>query len=74
MVFGRYHVEVIVYWTLKIEILRRFKTQRAFAKACGKPEDWLSRVICGVREPTEEEQRLICEKLGVDDPSQIFGE
>jgi transcriptional regulator with XRE-family HTH domain len=50
---------------LKTLILSKFGSQRQFAKVCGRYDDWISRIIQGVRSPSEADKKLICEKLGV---------
>lgn len=52
---------------LKMSILSRFRNQSNFARACGKNDNWLSRIIMGRQDPTDEERRLIRNTLGVDD-------
>lgn len=52
---------------LKCRILERYRTQARFAVACGKPENWISRIIMGRQLPTAEEKDLICRKLGIAD-------
>lgn len=51
---------------LKAKILKIFRTQRAFARACGKSDDWISRIVVGYSDPSEDEMKLIAEKLKVD--------
>lgn len=51
---------------LKMEILRQFGSQRNFAKACGKQDDWISKIIVGMKHPTEEDRQIICEALDIE--------
>lgn len=51
---------------LKMKIIGTFSNQAKFAIACGKTDDWISRIITGRRDPDEEEKKLIISKLGVD--------
>ena len=57
---------------LKIKIIKIYKTQRAFAKECGKSKDWVSQIVLGIRNPNEEEIELIIEKLGLDQTDKLF--
>jgi len=56
-----------MHYELKFEIIKRFGTQSAFAKACGKNDSWISRLICDRQNPTEEDLLMIAEKLGIAD-------
>jgi hypothetical protein len=58
---------------LKAQIIRKFSTITAFARAIGAREDWVSKIIHGRVIPTAEERVLICKKLGVRE-SEIFSE
>jgi len=60
--------------TLKMAILTnpQFRTQRAFARACGRTDDWISRIINGIRSPSEEERKLIISVLGLTDTAALF--
>lgn len=55
-----------MYYRLKSHIIQKYGTQFAFARACGKSENWISRLICGRQRPTEKDLLLIAEKLGFD--------
>lgn len=55
-----------MYYELKSRIIQKHGTQVAFARACGKSENWISRIICGRQKPTREDLLLIAEKLGID--------
>jgi len=52
---------------LKMEIIRNYGSQRNFAQALGKSDDWLSRIVLGIKNPSMEEKRLIASKLGLND-------
>jgi transcriptional regulator with XRE-family HTH domain len=57
---------------LHLYIRQKFRTQRRFARAIGKHESWVSRMVCGVYDPTLEERYLICDHLGVEYTEAIF--
>ena len=57
---------------LKRQILFRYGTQANFAAACKRNENWISRLIQGRQTPTEEEKKLILEKLEMKDDGLIF--
>jgi len=57
---------------LKMKIISNYGSQTAFAIACGKNDDWISKIIRGRRNPNEEEKRLIAEKLGFDHGDILF--
>lgn len=48
---------------LKLRIQSQYRTQGDFARACGKSEAWLSRIIQGRRESTKEDKELIVTRL-----------
>lgn len=52
---------------LKMRILEKYRTQSRFAVCCGKPENWISRIIQGRQEPTPEEKEKIKLKLQIPD-------
>lgn len=49
--------------TLKFKIYEQFRTQSDAAMCFGMREDRLSQIIHGRRIPTDDEKRMICEKL-----------
>jgi len=55
---------------LKVAILERFRFQADFAQAVGIPEDRLSRIIWGRREPSKDEIKKITRALRVQ-PKQV---
>lgn len=57
---------------LKVEILLKFGSQTRFSRACEKSDFWISRLVNGLDDPSEEEKRLILEKLGITDGDYIF--
>jgi len=59
---------------LKIQIFSKFGNQFRFAQACGRNDSWISRIITGRQNPTEQEKRLICKKLGLDSEANLFEE
>jgi transcriptional regulator with XRE-family HTH domain len=50
---------------LKVKILDNFKTQRALALACSKTDNWISKIVLGIKDPSEEEKIMIAQKLGI---------
>ena len=56
---------------LKTKILATHKTQADFARACGKSDDWISKIVTGRRDPTEAERSLITSQLR-DDPNNPY--
>jgi transcriptional regulator with XRE-family HTH domain len=48
---------------LKMCILKKYGTQSNFARACGRNDNWISRLICGRQNPTAAEIELIAQKL-----------
>ena len=56
----------------KMMIISKYRTQRAFAMACQKPDTWVSEIVVGARKPNEEEERLIMEKLELDQTDKLF--
>lgn len=57
---------------LKMKIMAKYGTQRAFAGACQKSENWVSGIVLGLRNPSREEADLIIEKLGLDQTDKLF--
>jgi hypothetical protein len=57
---------------LQFMIKKKFRTQRAFAKACGRSDEWISKIIIGIRNPSEREKRLIADKLNADYGDELF--
>ena len=57
---------------LKIRIIERYRTQSRFAVACGKKDNWISRIITGRQVPTEEEKTKICTKLRIKNVDDYF--
>ena len=58
---------------LKMEILlSSFRSQTRFARACGKSDDWLSKIIVGRKDPAKKERELIASNLKVDDKERLF--
>jgi cyanate lyase len=52
---------------LKFAIIERFKTQRNFARKCGRNDNWISRIVTGQQLLTNDEKKMICEKLNIKD-------
>jgi len=49
---------------LKMAILTsKYRSQRWFAQACKKSDNWLSTIIVGRMDPTEEDKQLILSTL-----------
>lgn len=60
------------FW-LKMEILlSSFRSQADFAKAIGKSEYWLSRVIHGRIDPKDDDKKLIASTLKVELTERLF--
>lgn len=57
---------------LQFMIKKKFRTQRAFARACGKSDEWISKIITVMRDPSEREKRLIADKLNADYGDELF--
>jgi len=56
-----------MFYELKFKIIERYGTQSAFAKACGRNDAWISRLICGRQRPTRHDLAIIAKKLGIAD-------
>lgn len=54
-----------MYLDLKLEIIRRFGSQIRASRELGLSESRLSRLIQGHAEPTEDEERLFANRLGL---------
>ena len=60
------------FW-LKMEVISSpFRTQSDFARALGKSDDWLSKIILGRKDPTDEEKKLIASVLKINLHGHIF--
>ncbi len=57
---------------LKMQIISAFGSQRRFAKVCNKTDDWISKIILGIKTPNKNERELICSILGIEDKEYIF--
>lgn len=57
---------------LKLKIISKYGTQRSFARDCGKSENWVSEIVLGLKDPNEGEERLIMEKLDLDQTDKLF--
>ena len=57
---------------LKFAIIERFNTQRNFARKCGRNDNWISRIVTGQQLPTDDEKKMICEKLNIKDVEPYF--
>ncbi|MDY6989222.1 MAG: helix-turn-helix transcriptional regulator [Thermodesulfobacteriota bacterium] len=55
-----------------MQILSRFGSQANFARACRKSDDWLSRIITGRKDPSDEEKQLITGVLGTAPGGYLF--
>jgi len=51
-------------YDLKVKILKQYGTQAAFARKCGKNDNWISRIITGRQKPTKKEADKINKLLG----------
>lgn len=61
-----------MYYRLKFKILEKYGTQSAFARACGKSENWISRIITGRQRPSKHDLDLILTNLGLEDIGDLF--
>lgn len=61
-----------MFYKLKIEILKKYGTQSAFARECGRNDNWISRIVTGRQYPTKKEMALIAEKLGLKNLKEYF--
>ena len=52
-------------YKLKARIVERYRTQSRFAVACGRNDNWISRIIQNQQLPTPEEKRKIQVKLQI---------
>lgn len=59
-------------YKLKFRIIEAYHSQSRFASSCGKKDGWISRIICGRDIPTDEEIKLICTKLRIENPEEYF--
>jgi hypothetical protein len=57
---------------LKLRILERYRTQSRFAVACGKGENWISRIIQGREVPTQEDREIFRRKLRIKNIDDYF--
>ena len=58
---------------LKARIIEEYRTQSRFAAACGKKEQWLTRILTGRQTPNPNELMLLVTKLGITDINKYFG-
>jgi hypothetical protein len=61
----------MILW-LKMRIISQYGTQRAFARACNKSENWVSELVLGLRNPNEEEWALLKVKLNLDQEDELL--
>lgn len=57
---------------LRLLIIGLYGTQSKFARACGRSESWLSRIITGVHEPSEQDKKLIAQHLKIENIERYF--
>jgi len=57
---------------LKVLIIEKYQTQARFSAACGKGENWISRIIHKRDIPSKEDISLICRKLTIKNPKDYF--
>lgn len=48
---------------LKVEILTKYRSHADFTRLCSKREDWLSRIVHERIDPSDQDKRLIMDKL-----------
>jgi hypothetical protein len=59
-------------YKLKFRIIERYRTQARFAVACGKGENWISRIITEREAPTEEDKEIFRRKLRIKNIDDYF--
>jgi hypothetical protein len=59
--------------TIRLEIMKQYRTQERFAIAAEINETIVSKLIRGVRRPTEEQKQKFHKLLGIP-VDQLFGE
>ena len=57
---------------LKFKICEKYRTQARFGAACGKGENWVSRIVQGRQAPTEEDKEIFRRKLGIENIDDYF--
>lgn len=57
---------------LKFKILKRYRTQSRFAVACGRNDNWISRIITGRQAPTQEDKEIFQRKLRIENIDDYF--
>jgi len=51
---------------LKFKIIELYGTQSRFAGKCGRNDNWISRIVTGRQLPTEQEKKVLCENLNIE--------
>lgn len=59
---------------LKAKIIEKYRTQSRFAICCGKPEQWLTRIITGRQKPTDEDKKIFKTKLRIENIDEYLEE
>jgi transcriptional regulator with XRE-family HTH domain len=57
---------------IRVEIVRHYGTQELFAQASGIAEPTVSKIVRGIRPPTEDQRKIFKELLGVEIPETAF--
>ena len=57
---------------LKFRILERYRTQSRFGVACGRNDDWISRIVTGRQAPTQADKDIFERKLGIKNIDDYF--
>jgi len=57
---------------LKMKIISEFGSQRNFARIIGKSDDYVSKLVQGVKKPSNPDKTLICQALGEDYNEELF--
>lgn len=57
---------------LKAKIIEVYGKQADFAKACGKSDAWVSKIVTGRNEPNEAEKELIRRHLKIRNIDRYF--
>lgn len=61
----------MILW-LKMTIIQKFGTQRAFAKAINKDDNWVSEVVLGRKQLNDEEKICLIKSLDLDETDQLL--
>ena len=63
---------LVMNYKFKLKILEQYGSQSAFARVCGKSENWVSRIITGRQRPSKSDLVLISTNIVVKDIDALF--